>query len=400
MAPQSSKWVLEELQLSASEMQQALTDDEPSGHDEDRPSRLREAVERADLAQIDALINKSLDHASADRARGRKHTGVKAFVSFCRDVLETSPNRPLDPISTPLFKKLEEEWLCMRFVCALVKDRGIAPSSAAVYFSAVQGWHAREHGVKLCAGLKLERLPQMLKGLRRVVGEAPRAVRRGIAPQMLKKAMDLVLDPNRPDHANLRAALAVALQGLLRSKEYCGFDKPEFVINRADLVELTKERATIMMHPCKNMRHVGGKTCPLIIGAGGTFVDSIKELENLLRVDPTPPGQEHSTPLFRDPTTNKPLSYETVQSTIKKLMEAIGEDPAHFGTHSLRIGGATALFAAGANETVIRTMGRWSSDLYRLYTRACFEQCQEWTKRAGSTIVSDLAGQFDEVDEY
>jgi hypothetical protein len=36
----------------------------------------------------------------------------------------------------------------------------------------------------------------------------------------------------------------------------------------------------------------------------------------------------------------------------------------------MRIGGATALFAAGANETVIRTMGRWSSDLHRLYVRA------------------------------
>ena len=56
-------------------------------------------------------------------------------------------------------------------------------------------WHGREHGVKLAGGLKLERLPQMLKGLRRVYGEQPRAIRRGIAPQALKRAFDLVLDP-------------------------------------------------------------------------------------------------------------------------------------------------------------------------------------------------------------
>ena len=67
----------------------------------------------------------------------------------------------------------------------------------------------------------------------------------------------------------------------------------------------------------------------------------------------------------------------------------------------MRIGGATALFAAGANETVIRTMGRWSSDMHRLYVRACFEQCCEWTRRAGTQSVSDLAGMpFDEVDDY
>ena len=81
-------------------------------------------------------------------------------------------------------------------------------------------------------------------------------------------------------------------------------------------------------------------------------------------------------------------------------MEAVGEDPSEFSTHSLRIGGATALFAAGATETVIRTMGRWSSDIYRLYTRACFEQCCEWTRRGGSQQVSDLSGIFDEVDDY
>ena len=48
----------------------------------------------------------------------------------------------------------------------------------------------------------------------------------------------------------------------------------------------------------------------------------------------------------------------------------------------------------------IRTTGRWSSDLHRLYMRVCFEQCKEWSRRAGSTAVSDLAGTFDEVDFY
>ena len=104
----------------------------------------------------------------------------------------------------------------MQFICALVEDRGVQVNTAAGYFSSVQGWHAREHGVKLCGGLKLERLPQMLKGMRRALGAEPRAVRRGIAPAMLKRAMDLLLDPSIPAHANIRAALSLALQGLLR----------------------------------------------------------------------------------------------------------------------------------------------------------------------------------------
>ena len=267
----------------------------------------------------------------------------------------------------------------------------------------MQGWHAREHGVKLAGGLKLERLPQMLKGLRRIVGDAPRRIRRGIAPQQLGRAMDLLLDPSKPEHANIRAALAVALQSLLRSAEYTSKDGKFHVnstITREDVVELTSERLVMMMAPCKNMHHLGGKTCPIVIGSGGRFVDAVAEVTNLLKVDPTPAGQASSTPLFRDPSTNSPLKYDVINTMIKSLMRAIGENPDEFATHSMRIGGATALFAAGANETVIRTMGRWSSDLHRLYVRACFEQCCSWTKQAGSQTVTDLAGTFDEVDDY
>ena len=315
---------------------------------------------------LDDLVELGLDHASADRNRGRNHPGVRAWFAFCEDVMGVPAERPMDPHSTPLWEKLEDEWLAMRFAAALVRDRGITPTSAAQYFSAVQGWHAREHGVKLCGGLKLERLPAMLKGLRRVVGEAPRAVRRGVAPKALRDAMDLLLDPRDPVHANMRAALAVALQGLLRSAEYTSPDGrvvKDRTPMRSDLVELTDERMVLMISPCKNMRQLSGKTSPLVIGAGGLYLDAVAEVYNLRRVDPVQSGCEAFTPMFRDPATNKPISYSTLQRWIKDLMVSVGENPDHFSTHSARIGGATALFAAGADETVIRTMGRWSSDI-------------------------------------
>jgi hypothetical protein len=352
----------------------------------------------------DDLIELALDHACSDRGRGRTKTGVRAWFTFCEDIMGTPANRPMDPLTTPLWEKLEDEWLAMRFVCALVQERGISPQSAYVYFSCVQGWHAREHGVKLAGGLKLERLPQMLKGLRRIVGDRPKAVRRGVAPLMLKRAMDLCLDPSKPRDANIRAALATALQGLLRSAEYTadaphrGFDVMKTLM-RTD-VTLATESMTIMMWPCKNMHHLGGKTCPLVIGAGGDMVDAVWEVRNMLSVDPVPHSLASSTPLFREPATNLPFAYGTMNSIIKGLMAAVGEHPTEFATHSLRIGGATALFAAGANETVIRTMGRWSSDLYRLYVHACHEQCCLWSAKAGSTEVSPLSGTFDEVDDY
>ena len=349
--------------------------------------------------RLDDMIELCLDKASSGGKRGRDHVGVRAWFAFTEDVMGVPANRPLDPQTTPLWAKLEDEWLAMRFVCALVSERGITPNSAYQYFCMVQGWHSREWGVKLAGGLKLERLPQMLKGMRRVIEVKPTAPRRGVAPDKLRKAMDILLDPAVPKHANLRAALACALQGLLRSAEYTNkagkVDK--YTILRSDVVELRKDRAVLMMHPCKNNHHLSGKTCPLVIGGGGTFVDSMAEIYNLRLVDPC--SDSTVTPLFRDPDTNTPIRYDTINNLLKQLMLVVGEGTEGISTHSLRIGGATALFAAGATETVIRTMGRWSSDIHRLYVRACFEQCCDWTRKAGSQLVNRVP-QFTEVDDY
>jgi hypothetical protein len=347
---------------------------------------------------LDPSVNAALDMASSDGQRGRKHTGVKAWHAFCEDTMGQQAARPLDP-NEPLHVKLEEEWLAMRFVCALVEVRGVAVETARVYFASVQGWHAREYGVKLAGGLKLERLPQMLKGLRRIHGVVPRALRRGISPHMLQRAMELLLDPTNALHANVRAALTTALAGLLRSAEYTTEDA-NLMLLRSDIVQLNPNQMVLMIHPCKNMHHLDGKTCPLVIGAAGigAYIDAVGEVTNMITVDPHPTSGR--TPMFRDPRTNRPLSYKYLQDITKRLMQAIGEDPSQFGTQSYRIGGASVLFAAGASDTVIRTMGRWSSDLYRLYVRACFEQCLYWTSRAAKTQMTDVQGEYDEVDFY
>ena len=61
-----------------------------------------------------------------------------------------------------------------------------------------------------------------------------------------------------------------------------------------------------MMLLCKNMRHLNGKTVPLVIGGGGGLVDAAWEVANMLRVDPVGSADKGSTPLFRDPATNQP----------------------------------------------------------------------------------------------
>ena len=295
----------------------------------------------------------------------------------------------------------------MRFVAELVDDRNIEPSTARGYFGEASGWHRRRTGIALCGGLNLERLPEMVKGLRRLRDVAPLKVRRGLAPQQLRKALNKVFPRGSAENANVRAALSTALQGLMRGREFCREDdkgfNPKLDLARGDLTSLTKDRLAFMMRPAKNMRTLRGKTVPIVIGAGGKYVDAHFEVSEMLRLDPTPAGQEATTPMFRKPNGDA-FSVADIRDLVKLLAVSIGEPAAEFGAHSLRIGGATALYAAGADPIHIKTMGRWSTDCWRLYVRACFEQTLEWTRRAGSQQVHDVQGTIarcaQEVDEW
>ena len=348
---------------------------------------------------LDSIIVNGLMHASVKGDMGANSTGVRRWKAFCASE-GIAFARALETYA-PLRLKLQEEWLCMRFIASLVETGSVSPSSAATYFGQVQGWHAKEYGVKLAAGMKLNRLPQMLKGLRRTMGDNSRRVRRGVSPQDLKRAMDKCLDPSNVVHANIRAAVSLAFQGLLRGAEFAvdGKFNPRTDMTRADMSSISAQRLVVMMRPCKNMQHLTGKTVPLIIGAGGTLIDAVSEMANLLRVDPVSAAEAPLTPMFRQ-EGGAALTTRRVREWTAALMASIDLDPAQFGAHSYRIGGATALFAAGADPTIIRTMGRWSSDCYRLYVRACFQQTLEWSRVCGSQEVHDVAAEFEEVDSY
>ena len=49
---------------------------------------------------------------------------------------------------------------------------------------------------------------------------------------------------------------------------------------RADIKNITNESITLMILPCKNMRHLNGKTAPLVLGAGGRYIDAVAEIKN------------------------------------------------------------------------------------------------------------------------
>ena len=64
------------------------------------------------------------------------------------------------------------------------------------------------------------------------------------------------------------------------------------------------------------------------------------------------------------------LSYSRFNAAIKTVATAMSLDPTRYSTHSLRIGGASVLAAAGLPDYFIQVIGRWKSLAFLTYIRS------------------------------
>ena len=133
------------------------------------------------------------------------------------------------------------------------------------------------------------------------------------------------------------------------------------------------------------------KETKVVIGGGGTVVDAVAELRRLYELwksDDIPREEWKDTPMFE--FNGEAINVRTVRGMVKYLMESIGENPNHFGAHSMRIGGASAAYAAGIEPSAIRIAGRWSSDIYEIYVRLSARGAAQLGATIGSTTFEDL----------
>ncbi|XP_021362453.1 uncharacterized protein LOC110456199 [Mizuhopecten yessoensis] len=81
-------------------------------------------------------------------------------------------------------------------------------------------------------------------------------------------------------------------------------------------------------------------------------------------------GAIPTSPLFVEQVhLAKPLMRHTFIAYLKETLSRIGIDNQPFNGHSFRIGASTSAAAAGVEDHVIQTLGRWSSDCFIRYIR-------------------------------
>ena len=256
------------------------------------------------------------------------------------------------------------------------------------YLAAVRHFHISHGRANPMDGCELLRL--QLRGIRRAQGDT-RLYMKPITPDMLRWAKRVLFrDLDSSQHLRtLWCALLIAYFALLRCSEYCpkggqAFD-PERQLAQGDslLVERPNSPDFLLLHIGRSKADPFGRGHTVAVGATGGPLCPVDAWRRMKRGQPQGLGDQD--PLFW--TQAGALRREAVVRAVKDMAAGRGKPPAEYSSHSLRRGGASALWAQGFSREQIMVLGRWSSLAYRLYVQEPYHRWATAAKLMARAVV-------------
>lgn len=174
------------------------------------------------------------------------------------------------------------------------------------------------------------------------------------------------LDLSTPDEVMLWAAFSTAWFSFFRVSEFTtppsSFD-PTLHLAFTDLaVDCISAPSSVLLHIKASKTDPFCEGCNLLLPCTGGTLCPVTSLSAYLHIRGNRPG-----PLFVF-TDGSPLSRLHVTNWLHRILTDAGVQGS-YSSHSFRIGAATTTSAAGLLDSLIRTLGRWSSDAYLVYVR-------------------------------
>ena len=303
----------------------------------------------------------------------------------------------------------------------------LEPDTVSGYVSALRSLLSRDGGVQMRSAQHDTRITALRGGVRRARGPRPsRRRRRGLrARQLRAAAANRSFDRKQSWASRRRWAAAVVGHSLIaRGGELGRVSGKLFSAQRGltwanvswhevGTLHATHAAATIHLHNVKDPEGLRPRV-PIPIrrhAKGGAAADDPLCAYDLLlaawRDDVRVLGTAAAlqSPIFRHSAkggVEDAISTTDVCRIVRDVAAAAGEDPADFGGHSLRVGGASDfrdLFdcsTAGLEEAerVLKKRGRWRSDIAFIYTRASLATALEASARLAQVDGGDIEAAF------
>jgi len=214
-------------------------------------------------------------------------------------------------------------------------------------------------------------MQQMVLGVKQYMGEKDRIPKLLITFNILWKLMSLYPSPIGIGLINYRAAICLAVPALLCSGKFTvhnakSFD-PETHLTCSSIhfmPSFTSANFIILTIPSSNTDPFHKGISLFLSVAPGCLTCPVSSLKTFYLHNPQPP----KSPLFIN-DSGLPLLHTELIGKLREDLSVLGFDASKFSGHSFQQGGASSAAAAGFSDFELQQLGRWKSDVYKLYIK-------------------------------
>lgn len=217
--------------------------------------------------------------------------------------------------------------------------------------------------------VRMPQLQYVLKGARRRLAGRPKRTRLPITPeilQQLRKSWERL--PVRADASMLWAAATLCFFAFLRTGEAVapgdsGFDVRYHLAYGDVRVNSIRDPSWMEVHIKRSKCDQLAEGIKLVVGATGSALCPVAAMLGYLVQRGNSPGPLF---LFKD---GRLLTRDRFVSALRRALVESGINPSLYAGHSFRVGAATTAALRGLQDSLIKTLGRWSSSAYMVYIR-------------------------------
>ena len=290
----------------------------------------------------------------------------------------------------------------MLFAAQMAKA-GISPDQIKTRLSHIGNWYLTQTGrdprYNRYSNAMHWKLATQLRGITKTYSKA-RKLKIPLTPEKLRKIILALHNNNRTHNADtFTAALTLAVYGLLRVGEYTtpsqhNFDPAIHLLRRDISVALAADGSPSYLDILIKASKTDGlrrSVTKRIWASSDHITCPVTAMYIYLRKTET---YSMNDPLFKIiiKKESRYLTRDQVNGIIKRTSKVAGI-PMDMSSHSCRVGGATALAAAGFTAEQIRLLGRWVSDCYQVYTRMVAPFAKAASLAFGKSATSTMDAQ-------
>ena len=320
---------------------------------------------RRTFDKIKTLTTKYEAFALAAETRRNYNRGANAYVDFCLQLGLTDEQGSI---------LAANENNLMYFAAHCAGFRGLAPGTIHNYLYGIRNWYIMrglQDPLKHSNGQPLYRLSRVFRGIKKC-HQLHAKKRLPITIQILRALVDMFSSGcfGLTEDCMMLAVVNLAFFGFLRCGEFTVLRSDQFDPSRNLLVKDVTFYPNHLQPTYMTVRLKYSKADPF--GRGhivtlyktNTTTCPVKAMQQYLNSRRLSLDQ----PLFLT-RGDLPLTRPYFLSLLRESLAKLGVSPLSYAGHSFRIGAATTAAASGLQDWLIRALGRWTSDCYKIYIR-------------------------------